>query len=103
MTTLEPLSGKDPEDYRLLYSIYTHDIRFAKQQQWRITYYAFILMSGIYYIRTHNQSHLFWHIFLQIILLIIAFTAVYFVLKIENRILRYRCKIKQVVRQQTYT
>ncbi len=56
MVTLKPLSEKIPEDCRLLYSIYTQDIRFAKQQLWRITYYALILMSAIAYFTAKTES-----------------------------------------------
>ena len=96
MTTLKPLNGKDPEDYRLIYSISVDDIRFAKQQQWRITYYTLIIMSGIYYIRSHYILSCFWEIFLPICTSVACISAVVILGFIEKDIRRYRSRLLQV-------
>jgi len=84
------------KDLHLIYAISVEDIKFAKQQQWRITYYTLILMASIFYLRTYYQLHYFCDIFLLIATPLIAFVALYILIKIESDMLNYRSKIVQV-------
>ena len=95
LTPKDKLDDKIQKDLHLIYSVSIDDIRFAKQQQWRMTYYALLLMAGIFYIRTNNQFPLIWHIILIIITVLIAGFAVVFIIEIENDIVGYRHRIVQ--------
>lgn len=84
------------KDLHLIFTTSVEDIKFAKLQQWRITYYAMLLMAGIFYIRTYYQLHCFWHICLIIFILVLAFIALMLLYKIEKDILKYRTRIKEI-------
>ncbi len=95
MTTLKPLNGGNPEDCRLLYAIYTQDIRFAKQQQWRITYYALILMGAIAYFMEKSKMSYFLDIAIYpgvgiVLIFLVAFSSICLLVLINHNINVYR-------------
>jgi len=83
------------KDLHLVYTTSVGDIKFAKLQQWRITYYALVLMIGIFYLIKHYSLHLTWIFVLQLVIPILALSAVSFLIKIENDIFKYRSKMVQ--------
>ena len=84
------------KDLHLIYTTSIGDIRFAKQQQWRLTYYALLLIIGVFYLRSSDELHLFWHIFLALITLVIAISAVLLIIEIEKDLYGYRSKMIKI-------
>jgi len=96
MNSKTTTNDRTRQDLHLLYTTSVGDIRFAKQQQWRFTYYALLLMTGIFYLRSNTELHLCWHIALAATTLLIAVFAVWVIIRIEDDLLRYRSKMIEV-------
>lgn len=92
------LNNETQEDLRLTYSISVDDIRFAKRQQWQITYYALILLAGIFYLMTFHQISFWWEFILRVLMGVIAFSAIVFIIRIENDMVGYRSRMLQAQR-----
>ena len=90
MNSRRIINDETRQDLHLIYTTSIGDIRFAKQQQWRLTYYALLLIIGIFYLRSSNELHLFWHIVLVLITLVIAISAVLLIIEIEKDLHGYR-------------
>lgn len=84
---------KTQKDLHLIYSTTVEDIRFAKRQQWQITYYALILMAAIYYFMGKYQVFPLS----KILISIVGFVTIVLLCRIEKDIhSRYRPRIDAV-------
>ena len=51
---IEKIKGTNiQQDIHLAYNALIEDIRFAKAQQWKITYYAFLVLGSVAYFSKH--------------------------------------------------
>ncbi len=85
------------KDLHLIYTSSVEDIRFAKSQQWRLTYYALILMVALMYLKTKYPLCFSWDdVLINSLIPLIAGVAITFLWKMEGDIRRYRGRIKGV-------
>ena len=96
MDSRKIINDETRQDLHLSYTTSVEDIRFAKQQQWRLTYYALLLMIGIFYLRSNNELDLIWHIALALITVGIAVSAVLLIIEIEKDLHGYRSKMIKI-------
>lgn len=82
------------EDLHLVFQTSLDDIRFAKRQQWRITYYSIILMGTIEYFSQKFNLFLFsYSISSSTIIFLIMTAAVLAFIKCESDISKYRDRL----------
>ncbi len=87
-------NNQTQKDLHLIYSISVEDIKFAKLQQWRITYYTFMLVGGIFYLRRYH--HIYIDFIFHLAALVVPLAAIWFLVMIERNILEYRFKLVKV-------
>ena len=111
-----PLSDKVQKDLHLLYNATNEDIRFAKSQKWRITYYTILLMGGLTYLKVTHIPHswladipllskipLLGNVY-NLSIIVLAILTVYLIQSIESDIRnKYRPKIKEITARLTVT
>jgi hypothetical protein len=90
------------KDLHLIYSISIEDIRFAKKQQWQISFYALALMVGLAFLQGTStlpywltDIPLFKNIF-NVLISAVALAGILLLLGIERDIRKYRTRVQQV-------
>jgi len=78
------------------YRILVDDIRFAKQQQWRLTYYTLLLLAAIIAISRHLEPELSATIVLFIIALALATAGTYYLERFQKDLIRYRSDVAKI-------
>jgi hypothetical protein len=87
---------KTQKDLHLIYTASIEDIKFAKRQQWQLTYYALISMGALMYLKTRYHLPFCWgDALINVLIIIIAIFAIFLLWKMENDIRRYRGRIRQ--------
>ena len=85
------LNEKTQKDLHLVFTTSVEDIRFAKKQQWQLTYYALILMAAITYFRLERHFSPCWS---KVLIIAIASATFILIVNMEYTIVRtYRPRL----------
>ena len=92
-------SNKEPpklSDWLSYHRLLVDDIKYVKNQQWRLTFYTLLLLAGIIALSKTIDSGPEVKIILFIISLMLAAAGTYFLLKFQKDLTRYRENISKV-------
>jgi hypothetical protein len=86
----------NPADWLAYYQILIDDIKYAKQQQWRLAYYALLLFAAVVALSGYLDSKPSSTITLFIVKFFLAVSGTYYLRKFQRDIRRYRTNVSTI-------